>query len=109
MGYIEAVKRRIPQINAVLLSYPDIAHVGALPYLVSKCGLKCPIYATLPICKMSQLFLQDWILGHKSVEDFNLFDISDVDAAFEMVEYVKFGQVVSFFLNLNYYKNTVFR
>lgn len=47
MAYIEAVKRRVPQINAVLLSYADILHLGALPYLVRKCGMNCPIYATV--------------------------------------------------------------
>lgn len=47
MTYIEAVKRRVPQINAVLLSYADIPHIGALPYLVRKCGLNCPVYATV--------------------------------------------------------------
>lgn len=49
MAYIEAVKRRVPLINAVLLSYADIPHLGALPYLVRKCGLNCLIYATVRV------------------------------------------------------------
>lgn len=36
MAYMDAVKRRAPQIDAVLLSYADVAHLGALPYLVRK-------------------------------------------------------------------------
>jgi cleavage and polyadenylation specificity factor subunit 2 len=47
MAYIEAIKLRLPQINAVLVSYGDIPHIGALPYLVGKCGLTCPVYATV--------------------------------------------------------------
>lgn len=47
MAYLEAVKRRVPHINAVLLSYADVPHIGALPYLVRKCGMNCPIYATV--------------------------------------------------------------
>lgn len=49
-------------IDAVLLSHPDIYHVGALPYLVGKCGLSCPIYATIPVHKMGQMFVYDFYL-----------------------------------------------
>lgn len=34
-------------------------HLGALPYLVGKCGLNCPIYATIPVYKMGQMFMYD--------------------------------------------------
>ena len=47
------------QIDAVLLSYPDQLHLGALPYMVGKCGLNCPIYATIPVYKMGQMFMYD--------------------------------------------------
>lgn len=47
------------QIDAVLLSYPDPLHLGALPYMVGKCGLSCPIYATIPVYKMGQMFMYD--------------------------------------------------
>lgn len=50
---------------------------------------------------MGQLFLQDWLMGHKSVEEFDLFDVSDIEKAFEMIEYVKFGQVVGEFRHSN--------
>ena len=43
----------------MLLSYPDPLHLGALPYLVGKCGLSCPIYATIPVYKMGQMFMYD--------------------------------------------------
>ncbi|KHN82608.1 putative cleavage and polyadenylation specificity factor subunit 2 [Toxocara canis] len=94
MAYIEAVKRRVPQINAVLLSYADILHLGALPYLVRKCGMSCPIYATVPVYKMGQMFLYDWVNGHTSVEDFTLFNLDDIDGAFERVQQVKYSQTI---------------
>ncbi|KAM3727853.1 putative cleavage and polyadenylation specificity factor subunit [Dirofilaria immitis] len=94
MAYMEAVKRRVPLINAVLLSYADIPHLGALPYLVRKCGLNCPIYATVPVYKMGQMFLYDWVNSHTSVEDFNLFNLDDIDAAFERVQQVKYSQTI---------------
>jgi Cft2 family RNA processing exonuclease len=51
--------RHVNQIDAVLLSYPDPLHLGALPYMVGKCGLSCPIYATIPVYKMGQMFMYD--------------------------------------------------
>ena len=56
---IQTCYRFIPQIDAVLLTYPDPYHLGALPYLVGKCGLTCPIYATVPVYKMGQMFMYD--------------------------------------------------
>uniref|UniRef100_A0A1I8ANQ7 Cleavage and polyadenylation specificity factor subunit 2 n=1 Tax=Steinernema glaseri TaxID=37863 RepID=A0A1I8ANQ7_9BILA len=94
MAYIEAVKRRVPKINAVLLSYGDIPHAGALPYLVAKCGLKCPVYATVPVCKMAQMFLYDWVQGHLSAEDFSHFNFDDIDQAMRYVQQVKYTQTI---------------
>ena len=51
--------RHINQIDAVLLSHPDVVHLGALPYVVGKLGLKCPVYATIPVYKMGQMFMYD--------------------------------------------------
>jgi len=52
-------QRYIHQIDAVLLSHPDSFHLGALPYLVGKCGLNCPVYATIPVYQMGQMFMYD--------------------------------------------------
>ena len=54
--------RHIKEIDAVLLSFPDVEHLGALPYLVAKCGLNCPIYATIPVVQMGQMFMYDLLL-----------------------------------------------
>ena len=51
--------RHVHQIDAMLLTYPDHLHLGALPYIVGKCGLTCPIYATIPVYKMGQMFMYD--------------------------------------------------
>ena len=51
--------RHIHKVDAVLLTYPDQLHLGALPYLVGKCGLTCPVYATVPVYKMGQMFMYD--------------------------------------------------
>lgn len=51
--------RVAPTVQAVLLSYPDINHLGALPYAMNYLGLSCPIYATTPVHTMGQFFLYD--------------------------------------------------
>lgn len=77
------------------MSYPDPLHLGALPYLVGKCGLACPIYATIPVYKMGQMFEYDMYLSRHNMEDFDLFTLDDVDAAFEKIIQLKYNQSVS--------------
>ena len=57
--FIKNLEKIIPKVDAVLLSYPDIAHLGALPVAVGRLGLSCPIYATVPVYKMGLMFLYD--------------------------------------------------
>ena len=47
------------RIDCVLLTSPDIYHFGALPYVVGRLGLDCPIYATHPVAKLGQMFMYD--------------------------------------------------
>ncbi|KRX84174.1 Cleavage and polyadenylation specificity factor subunit 2 [Trichinella sp. T6] len=95
MDFIERAQKWAPRIDAVLLSYPDIAHIGALPYLVGKCGLSCPIYATVPVYRMGQMFLYDWYQSFQNYEDFQIFSLDDVDQVFDKVLQVKYNQQVS--------------
>lgn len=36
-----------------------MAHLGLLPYLMGPLELKCPVYATVPVYKMGQMFMYD--------------------------------------------------
>lgn len=92
---IEPIKRHVNQIDAVLLSYPDIYHLGALPYLVGKAGLNCPVYCTIPVYKMGQMFMYDFYQSRHNYEDFELFSLDDVDAAFDKIIQLKYSQHVS--------------
>lgn len=87
--------RYVHTIDAVLLSYPDPAHLGALPYMVGKLGLNCPIYATIPVYKMGQMFMYDLYMSHYNMYDFDLFSLDDVDAAFEKIIQLKYNQSIS--------------
>ncbi|XP_053613296.1 probable cleavage and polyadenylation specificity factor subunit 2 [Plodia interpunctella] len=94
MDFIKELKRHVNTIDAVLLSHSDPLHLGALPYAVGKLGLNCPIYATLPIYKMGQMFMYDLYQSHKNVSDFELFTLDDVDAAFDRITQLKYNQSV---------------
>ena len=90
---INELKKYVHKIDAVLLSYPDNLHLGALPYAVGKLGLSCPIYATVPVYKMGQMFLYDMYQAMNSMEEFVLFTLDEVDRAFEMITQLKYNQV----------------
>ncbi|CAF1229304.1 unnamed protein product [Adineta steineri] len=92
---IEEYKRHIKDIDAVLITYPDLYHLGALPYLVGHCGLKCPVYATIPVYKMGQMFMYDLYQSRSNSEDFTLFTLDHVDAAFDLFVQLKYDQSIS--------------
>lgn len=95
LGYQKQfVYRHLHRIDAILLSHPDAVHLGALPYLVGKLGLKCPIYATIPVYKMGQMFMYDLYQSRHNCEEFDLFTLDDVDAAFDLIIQVKYSQTV---------------
>jgi len=63
---------------------------------VGKLGLQCPVYATTPIFKMGQMFMYDTYLNHYNSEDFSLFNLDDVDAAFDRIKQLEYHHTVSF-------------
>lgn len=69
--------------------------MGALPYLVCKLGLNCPIYSTVPIFKMGDKFMYDYVLSRSSDEEFTLFTLDDIDASFEKIQQLKYSQTIS--------------
>ncbi|XP_017267215.1 cleavage and polyadenylation specificity factor subunit 2 [Kryptolebias marmoratus] len=95
MDIIDAMKRHVHQVDAVLLSHPDPIHLGALPYAVGKLGLNCTIYATIPVYKMGQMFMYDLYQSRNNSEDFTLFTLDDVDSAFDKIQQLKYSQIVN--------------
>ena len=69
--------------------------LGALPYLVGSCGLNCEIYATTPVYLMGQMFMYDLYQSRRNCENFHLFTLDDVDAAFDKVTQLKYNQSVA--------------
>ena len=60
-------------------------------------GLNCPIYATIPVYKMGQMFLYDAYQSMHQQQDFDIFTLDDVDTAFD-----KFTQLKYYF---KFYRN----
>ncbi|CAH2265181.1 probable cleavage and polyadenylation specificity factor subunit 2 [Pararge aegeria] len=94
MDFIKELKRHVNNIDAVLLSHSDPLHLGALPYAVGQLGLNCPIYATLPVYKMGQMFMYDLYQSYRNVSDFDLFTLDDVDTAFDKIIQLKYNQSI---------------
>ena len=93
-AFINELKKHVSKIDAVLITYPDVLHLGALPYAVGKLGLVCPIYCTVPVYKMGQMFMYDWYLSKYNTEEFDRFNLDDVDNTFDKVVQLKYNQSV---------------
>ncbi|RUS90562.1 hypothetical protein EGW08_001650 [Elysia chlorotica] len=94
MDFVKDLRRAAHQVDAVLLSYPDHLHLGALPYLVGKGDLNCPIYATVPVYKMGQMFMYDLYQSRHNSQDFDKFSLDDVDVAFDKIIQLEYSQPV---------------
>ena len=69
--------------------------MGALPYLVGKLHLHCPIFATLAAMNMGRLCLHDALRSKRQCEDFTLFSGEDVEQAFDRIQPLKFSENVA--------------
>lgn len=79
---VDEISKHFRSLDAILLSHPDPSHLGALPYLVKKFGVPCPIYATSPVTLMGQMFMTDIVLSKLNNQEFDLFSVEDVEKAF---------------------------
>ncbi|BFZ11972.1 hypothetical protein BsWGS_15011 [Bradybaena similaris] len=95
MDFVKDLRRVTHQVDAVLLTYPDHLHLGALPYLVGKGHLNCPIYATVPVYKMGQMFMYDLFQSRHNSQDFDKFTLDEVDAAFDRIIQLEYSQTIT--------------
>lgn len=80
---VDEIGKHFRSLHAILLNYPDPAHVGALPYLIRHHGIPCPIYATRPVTQMGQMFMTDLLLSRLNNQEFDLYALEDIKRAFE--------------------------
>ncbi|CAG8594526.1 4063_t:CDS:2, partial [Diversispora eburnea] len=82
-------------VDALLLSHPDLSHLGAYPYAYGHFGLSCPVYATLPVVNMGRMCMYDVFQSKVNEAEFNTFALDTVDAAFERINTLKYSQPTS--------------
>lgn len=63
--YDESYFRVASKVDAVLLSHPDILHLGALPYAMKHLGLSAPVYSTEPVYRLGLLTMYDHYLSRR--------------------------------------------
>ena len=91
VNLLEPLAKVAAEVDAVLISHPDTEHLGALPYAFGKLGMRCKVYATLPVHKMGLMFMYDHFLRNAN-EDFGVFTLDDIDTAFSAFVPVRYAQ-----------------
>ena len=86
------LKSIISTIDIILITHSNIKNIGALPYAISKYGLSCPIYATIPTCLMGKITLLDLYKQNSLKYKFNEFSIQDIENVYSLMKQVKYGQ-----------------
>ncbi|GAA5860663.1 hypothetical protein JCM3774_006244 [Rhodotorula dairenensis] len=66
--YLARLRTLAPTLNLVLLSHPLLSSLGLLPYLRARCGLRCPVYATLPTREMGRFAVEEWVDARSAAE-----------------------------------------
>ncbi len=89
---LEPLQRVAESVDFVLLSHADLSHLGALAIAHKRFGLRAPVYATIPVFTMGQMFLYDAHQAQASVRDFDAFSLDDVDDVFATVRQLKYSQ-----------------
>ncbi|KAG9288727.1 hypothetical protein G9A89_004346 [Geosiphon pyriformis] len=89
---LKNLRRVSKQVDVLLLSHPDLSHLGALPHAYAHFGLSCPIYATVPVVHMGRMCMYDLYQSKVNEEEFDTFALDNVDAVFEKVTALKYSQ-----------------
>ncbi|KAF0698246.1 Aste57867_11121 [Aphanomyces stellatus] len=93
VALLEPLAQVIDKVDLVLISHPDLAHMGALPYAMGTLGLKAPVYATLPVYRMGEIVLYEAYQARtKDDMEFKLFSLDDVDQVLETFIQLKYSQ-----------------
>ncbi|GAA5864968.1 hypothetical protein JCM8547_004253 [Rhodosporidiobolus lusitaniae] len=67
-SYLSQLRALAPTLNLVLLSHPLLTSLGLLPWLRARCGLRCPVYATLPTREMGRYAVEEWSEARSAAE-----------------------------------------
>ncbi|KAJ1979897.1 hypothetical protein H4R35_001336 [Dimargaris xerosporica] len=87
-----SLRQLAPKVDVVLLAHPTVEHLGAYVYAYMHLGLRCPVYATLPVQNMGSLTVKDMLLSRRDTEAFDQFTLADVDAAFKHINALRYHE-----------------
>ncbi|GBG26003.1 Cleavage and polyadenylation specificity factor subunit 2 [Hondaea fermentalgiana] len=78
---LEPLRAVVPTVNLVLVSFADLEHMGALPYVLKefKMNESAVIYMTRATKQLGVQFLYDAYISRAREKPFDLFDLDDVD------------------------------
>ena len=88
-----ALERLGPTIDAVLLVHADMSHIGLYAYAYAHYGLRCPVYATLPVQTMGRLQMLETVHAWRQ-EDTQRYvpTEAEVDEAFDAIRALRYMQ-----------------
>lgn len=101
---LDALLRQLaPTIDLVLLSHSSLDHLGLYAYAHAKLGLRCQVYATMPVQSMGKLTVLEAIQTWRSEVDIEkettsgstrrcLATADEVEEAFEEIKTVRYMQ-----------------
>jgi cleavage and polyadenylation specificity factor subunit 2 len=91
---LEPLKKVAPKVQLVLLSHPDLAHLGGLVYAWKHFNLNAPILCTGAVKEMGRLCLLDALDCHLNDHDqlFDGFNEEDIENCFREIIDVKYTQ-----------------
>lgn len=67
--YLDELVKLGPTLDLVVLTHPLLDRLGALPFLKARGGLRCPVYATLPVKEMGRWAVHEWCQQRRLEED----------------------------------------
>ncbi|WFD27119.1 hypothetical protein MNAN1_002115 [Malassezia nana] len=96
----EILERMGPTIDVVLFFHSELSHMGLYAYAYAHYGLKCPVYATLPVQTMGRLQMLEAVRSWKEETDVGpdapvhrfLPTEAQVDEAFDAIRAVRYMQ-----------------
>ncbi|KAK8793429.1 hypothetical protein WA158_004788 [Blastocystis sp. Blastoise] len=66
------------KIDIILISFPDLQHSGAIPYIYKHYGCKARIFITRAASNISYYYFEEAIRNRCMKEEFQLFDINSI-------------------------------
>jgi len=92
----EAISSHLPNIHIALISHELITHIGFIPLLAKFPSKTRVILTTSPVCKIGHITLYDFYYSRNLMEQFDLYNLDQVDSTFESMKTLKYKEKFTF-------------